>query len=312
MDRANGYQNGESETWIGEWMAKRGNRDEMVIATKYTTDLKFGSGGLKSNYTGNHTKSLHVSLEASLKKLQTDYIDVLYVHWWDYTTSVPELMRALNQVVLSGKVLYLGISDTPAWIVSKANEYARCHGMAPFVVYQGQWSASFRDMEREIIPMCEAEGMGIAPFGTLGRGHYKSEAEREASKGQGRNMGDPSEADLKVSKVLESIAARKNEQITSIALAYVMHKIPHVFPIVGGRKVSHLKGNIDALSIELSKEDLDEIEKAHNFDVGFPNVFLFRDVPWNLNLTAKDVYPTKVATHIDTVSKLAPIKPRQK
>ncbi|KAI9713559.1 MAG: hypothetical protein M1820_000941 [Bogoriella megaspora] len=311
IDTANNYQNEESEEWVGEWMKSRGVRDEIVLATKYTTDLKMGKGGMKSNYTGNHAKSLHISVEASLKKLQTDYIDILYVHWWDHTTSVPEVMRSLNQLVLSGKVLYLGISDTPAWIVSKANEYARAHGMAPFVVYQGLWSASVRDFEREILPMCEAEQMGIAPWGALGRGNYKTEAQREATKGEGRNMGGPSETDLKVSKALEPIANRKKSTIISVALAYIMHKYPYCYPIVGGRKVEHLEGNIEALSLELSEDDIKEIESAYPFEPGFPHGFLFRGVPWSSNLTGKDVFLTKVAAHIDTVSKVAPIKPRQ-
>lgn len=105
-------------------MEKRGNRDQMVIATKFTTGFRTHQMGkeLQSNFTGNHSKSLRTSLEASLKKLKTDYVDVLYVHWWDYTTSIPELMQSLNAMVNSGKVLYLGVSDTPAWIVAKANE----------------------------------------------------------------------------------------------------------------------------------------------------------------------------------------------
>lgn len=105
-------------------MEKRGNREEMVIATKFTTGYRTHQAGKQqqSNFTGNHSKSLHNSLNASLKKLKTDYVDVLYVHWWDYTTSIPELMQSLNAMVLAGKVLYLGVSDTPAWVVSKANE----------------------------------------------------------------------------------------------------------------------------------------------------------------------------------------------
>ena len=139
-------------------MKKRNNRDEMVLATKFTTCFRTGYGDKEIiiNTAGNGTKSLHLSLEASLKKLQTSYIDLLYVHWWDFTCSIPELMQSLNIMVQQGKVLYLGISDTPAWIVSKANEYARQNGLRQFSVYQGRWSAEHRDFERDIIPMCQA------------------------------------------------------------------------------------------------------------------------------------------------------------
>lgn len=113
----------------------------------------------QANFTGNGTKSMHTSVAASLKKLQTDYIDLLYVHWWDFSASIPELMQSLNHLVVQGKVLYLGVSDTPAWVVSKANQYARDHGLRQFCVYQGRWSAASRDFEREIIPMCRDEGV---------------------------------------------------------------------------------------------------------------------------------------------------------
>lgn len=123
---ANNYQFEESETWIGEWLKARSNRDEMVIATKFTTGYRTVGAHekIKSNFQGNHYKSLKLSVEASLKKLQTDYIDLLYVHWWDFTTSIEELMNSLHALVLAGKVLYLGISDTPAWIVVKCNDCA--------------------------------------------------------------------------------------------------------------------------------------------------------------------------------------------
>ena len=181
-------------------------------------------------------------------------------------------MQSLNHLVAAGKVIYLGISDTPAWVVSKANEYARAHGFRQFSVYQGRWSAASRDMEREIIPMCKVEGMGIAPWGALGGGKFKNAEQRQSSEGR---AGAVSDNDIKVSEVLEKVAKRKNTIITSIALAYVMHKTPHVFPIVGGRKLEHLKGNIEALSVKLSQDDIKEIEEAIPFDLGFPGNFLW-------------------------------------
>ena len=118
-------------------MAQRKIRDEIVLATKYTSYYPAQQEkSIKVNFTGNHSKSLHVSVEASLVKLKTSYIDILYIHWWEFTTSIPELMQSLHHLVAAGKVLYLGISDTPAWVVSKANEYARQKGLTPFSVYQ--------------------------------------------------------------------------------------------------------------------------------------------------------------------------------
>ncbi|CAG8954618.1 hypothetical protein HYFRA_00004537 [Hymenoscyphus fraxineus] len=281
IDTANNYQDEQSETWLGEWMEKRKNRDEMVIATKFTTCYKTGQGDDKIiiNTTGNGTKSMHLSVAASLKKLKTDYIDLLYVHWWDFTCSIPELMQSLNTLVLQGKVLYLGVSDTPAWVVSKCNEYARQNGLRQFSVYQGRWSAENRDFEREILGMCAAEGMGICPWGALGGGKFKTEEQRKNQDSQHARAGAPgggdaSEAAVKISKVLEKIANREKTQVTSVALSYVMHKAPYVFPIVGGRKIEHLKGNIEGLSLSLTDEDIKEIEGANAFDIGFPLNFL--------------------------------------
>ena len=177
-------------------------------------------------------------------------------------------MNSLNDTITSGKVIYIGASDIPAWIVSKANQYARDHGLRQFSVYQGRWSAADRDFEREIIPMTISENMGIAPWGPLGGGKFKTEEQRKAN--QGRNIGEVDENSIKVSRALEVIAKKKNTLITSVALAYVMHKVPYVFPIVGCRSLEHLKGNIQALNLVLEKEDIDYIEAAAPFDIGFP------------------------------------------
>lgn len=151
----------------------------------------------QTHYVGNNLKSMHISVEASLKKLRTDYIDILYVHWWDFATSVEEVMNGLHNLVAQGKVLYLvrlaiaspifatnlqyvqGVSDTPAWVVSRANSYARENGKTPFVIYQGAWSILQRDLEREILPMVRAEGMALAPFNVLAAGKIRSDAEEQ-------------------------------------------------------------------------------------------------------------------------------------
>ncbi|KAJ4327769.1 hypothetical protein N0V84_001731 [Fusarium piperis] len=308
IDTANNYHFQESEKWLGEWMKKRGVRDEMVVATKYTTNFRSGPEGtnVMINFTGNGTKSLVTSVNNSLKNLQTDYIDLLYVHWWDYSTSIPELMQSLNQLVVSGKVLYLGISDTPAWVVSKANEYARNNGLRQFSVYQGRWSAASREFEREIIPMCRAEGMGIAPWGALGGGKFKTEEQRRAQ--EGRKV-EASQGEIKTSQVLESIADRKNSLITSVALAYVMHKTPYVFPIVGGRKVEHLRGNIEALTLELTEDDIVEIDSAVEFDPGFPHNFLHRP---GQGIGNQDVWLLKMGGTFDNVPLPKPISPAKR
>jgi len=240
-------------------------------------------------------KSLAHSVDASLKKLQTSYIDLLYIHWWDYTTSIEELMQSLNHLVASGKVLYLGVSDTPAWVVSKANQYARDHGLAQFVVYQGEWNLMQRDMEQDIIPMCMNEKMGLAPWGALGGGKFKTAAQQKeaAEKGEATRKfirGNFDENSARVTDALEKIAKEKGSTVTGVALSYVMQKVPFVFPIVGSRKIEHLKDNIEALEkVHLTNQDYAALEASSPLKLNFPHSMVGQTPHGNflLNMAAK-------------------------
>lgn len=285
IDTANNYQDEQSETWIGEWIAERKNRDQLVIATKFTTDFrsyKLGKGNAP-NHCGNHRRSLHMSVRESLKKLQTDWIDILYVHWWDQTTSIEEVMDSLQILVEQGKVLYLGISDTPAWIVTAANLYARAHGKTPFSIYQGRWNVMLRDFEREVIPMARHFGMALAPWDAMGGGKFKTKKEIEERKARGEGLrsilsSDQSEEEAAMSAALEKVANEHGiKSLTAVALAYVMAKAPNVFPLVGGRKVEHLKENIQGLSLRLTAAQVEYLEDQTRFDVGFPGNFIGPD-----------------------------------
>ncbi|KAL0572319.1 putative aryl-alcohol dehydrogenase aad14 [Marasmius crinis-equi] len=279
VDTASHFQDETSEEFIGEWAEKRGIRDQLFIATKYTTMYKKADPKLvqKVNFTGNNAKNMHLSVNASLKKLRTDYIDLLYVHWWDYDTSVGEVMDGLHNLVIQGKVLYLGISDTPAWIVAQANQYAREQGKTPFTVYQGKWSILERSFERDIIPMARSFGMAVAPWGVLAGGRLRTDAEEkrraesgeEGRKSHGRWLRTPEEATM--SRALEKVAKEVGAQnITSVAIAYVMQKTTHVFPIIGGRKVEQLEQNLEALDITLTPQQIEFLESQVPFDIGFP------------------------------------------
>lgn len=181
-------------------------------------------------------------------------------------------MQSLNTLVQQSKVLYLGISDAPAWVVVKANAYARQHGLRPFSVYQGRFSAHARDLERDVIPMCRDEGMGLHPWGVMGSGFFRSPSkENEGSRKTSFILNGREEP---VSQALDGVAQRLGTSINSVALAYVLHKAPYIFPTIGGRKVEHLKSNVEALSLHLSPEDIDEIENGYDFDLGFPHSFL--------------------------------------
>jgi len=273
LDTANLYQQGESEEWIGEWMEKRGNRHEIVLATKFSSIVPI-EGQIKINFVGNAKKSLHVSVEQSLKRLRTNYIDILYVHWWDYTTSIEEVVHSLNNLVTAGKVLYLGISDTPAWIVAAANTYAKDHGLAQFVLYQGRWNALQREFERDILPMCRHFGLGLAPWNVLNMGKFAKFPEQNASEDKGRTVEPLTEKETQVLNALATVAKELNATVAQISIAYVLHKAPFNSPIIGGRKPSHLLDNIKALDIKLTEDHIKLIEGAVPFEIGFPHDFI--------------------------------------
>ncbi|TEB30616.1 Aldo/keto reductase [Coprinellus micaceus] len=314
IDTANNYQDESSELFIGEWAEQRGIRDQLFIATKYSSNFKRGDAGVqqKALHAGNSVKSMQVSVAASLKKLRTDYIDLLYIHWWDFETSIEEVMRGLHNLVQQGKVLYLGVSDTPAWVVSRANQYARDHALTPFVVYQGAWNILDRSFERDIIPMARAEGMALAPWNVLAAGKLRTDAEDERRRQtgeKGRTMFNPdwerTPNEKAVSAALEKVAGELGTQsITAVAIAYLLHKTPYVFPIVGGRKVEHLLQNVEALELSLSDEQIEYLESIVPFDVGFPG--------WMIGNGSSTCRLMGSAGHFDHQPLLAPIRPTQK
>ncbi|EJD49087.1 arylalcohol dehydrogenase [Auricularia subglabra TFB-10046 SS5] len=287
IDTANSCDQEESsEEFLGEWMEARGVRDHIVLATKYsmlykTTDKRVPPHA-RANYVGNNAKSLHISLRDSLRKLRTDYIDILYVHWWGYDATIPEVMGHLHDVVASGKVLYLGISDCPAWVVAQANQWALDHGKTPFAIYQGAWNVMDRAFERDIIPMAREWGMALAPWNVLAGGKLRSNAEEERRRASGEKGRDVFGAgwertpeERKMSNALEKVAKELGtDSVTAVAIAYLQSKAPYVFPVVGSRKIEHLKDNIKALTLKLSAEQITFIESINPFDPGFPHSFI--------------------------------------
>lgn len=191
---------------------------------------------------------------------------------------------------------------------------AHDHGLRGFSVYQGRWSAAERDFEREIVPMAQAEGMALIPWGALGGGYFKTEDQQRRSKSndsEGRQLPmSETPAHLAVSSILERISKAKKVPLTSVALAYVMHKAPYVFPVVGGRKVNHLRDNIDALGLALDEEEIAAIETATAFDIGFPLNFLtLKKDPGHL-VGPGDMWMSKTSGHHDYMEPLKPIRPK--
>lgn len=309
LDCANSYTDEQSETIVGQWLHNRGVRDRMVLATKFTLDYKFHQHGKNRvvNYGGNSKLAMHLSLRDSLQKLQTDWVDIFYVHSWDYTCDIASMMDALHLLVQQGKVLYLGVSNTPAWVVSAANTYAKDHGKTPFSVYQGIYNVTQRDLENDILPMCQTMGVGVTAFGVLASGKLKSQTAIGERQRQGedvfRLLQSQSPAEESACKALEAIASELDSTVETVAMAWTMAKFPYVFPTVGLRKPEHLKDAMNAASIRLSQEQIDLLENSNPLAKPYPHALTGGDVSQTGKLQAALV----AAATVDIVKASKPI-----
>lgn len=277
LDTANNYNHGQSELWVGEFIAN--DRDHFVVGTKYTLSMRDGD----PNGHGNHRKNMMRSVEASLKRLGTNYIDLLWVHAWDFMTPVEEVMRGLDDLVRSGKVLYVGISDAPAWIISQANTWAYFQGWNPFVGLQVEYSLIQREGERELLPMAHAFDIGITAWSPLGggilTGKYNTSPDNliDSSRLHGGMINLP-ENHLKIAQVVVEIAQQTGHLPSQVALNWLRQQKGIVIPIIGSRKVTQIKENLNCLGWKLKEEHLKKLDEASKISLGFPYDFLASDM----------------------------------
>ncbi|QBD75231.1 aldo/keto reductase [Ktedonosporobacter rubrisoli] len=276
FDTANIYTGGESEEILGELIAAE--RERYVIATKYTCSR--GSGD--PNAGGNQRKNIVQSLEASLKRLGTEYIDLYMVHAWDFLTPVEEVMRALDDQVRAGKILYLGITDVPAWVVAQANTLVERYGWSPFVALSLQYNLIERTSERELLPMAEALGLGVTAWSPLAAGilsgKYSGTASTSAETGRlhAINMTEAwlTERNQTIARAVQQMAGEIGCSPAQLALAWIRAQSPSLIPIVSARKNSQLQDNLACLDITLSAEQLKRLDEVSRIELGFPLDFL--------------------------------------
>lgn len=270
IDTANRYTEGTSEKIVGDCVAA--DRDHWVVATKYTLFSRKGD----PNFSGNHRKNLVQSLSASLKRLRLEYVDLLWVHAWDFTVGVDEVMRGLDDVVRQGKVLYLGISDTPAWIASQANMLADLRGWTPFTAYQLRYSLIDRTAEREMLPMARALDLAVTPWSVLGAGVLsgKYNAENSSATGRAREGAAKVERNRRIAQVVTDIATELGCAPTQIAIRWAMQQPGVVIPILGARSADQLKDNLGAVNIALGDDHLRRLNEVSAIEPGFPHDFL--------------------------------------
>ena len=276
IDTAINYRGGASEEFLGELLA--GRRDRFVLGTKYTVSRDRDD----PNAAGNHRKNLRLSLETSLRRLRTDYLDIYWVHMWDRHTPVEETLAALDDQVRAGRILYAGISDAPAWLVSRANTLAQCRGLTGFAGLQVPYSLLQRDIERELLPMAEAFGLTVTAWSPLAGGILSGKYTRPGGPGTGTRM-DPSSLTARqrqVAQAVQQVADDLGATPSQVALAWTRTRSAAVHPIVGARSLDQLLDNLGFLDLVLPAEAVRRLESAAEFDAGFPTTFIDEASGW--------------------------------
>lgn len=268
IDTAVNYTNGTSEKYVGEFIAAE--RERFVVATKYSLTLREDD----PNAGGNQRKNMVQAIETSLKRLKTDYVDLFYLHMWDGTTPVEEVMRGLDDLVRMGKVLYAGISDTPAWVVSQANMLAELRGWSRFVALQIPYSLADRAPERELFPMAKSTDMAVLTWGILKAGELTGKYNQPTD--EPTRSESASEKSLYLAEELRKVAQEIGSTPAQAAINWVrqqQHK-SQIIPILGARSERQVQENLACLDYELSEEHLQRLEEASPIDLGFPRAFL--------------------------------------
>ena len=263
FDTANVYSGGASEEVLGRFLRANVRREAVVIATKVHSVMRDEPNG-----RGLSRKSIFYELDQSLRRLQTDYVDLYQIHRWDYETPIEETLEALHDVVKSGKVRYIGASSMHAWQFAKALYLADLHGWTRFVSMQDHYNLLYREEEREMIPLCQSEGIGIIPWSPLARGRlarpWQSENTKRSDTDQfGKSMySHTEEADRKVVDRLGQVAAQRGVPRAQLALSWLLSR-PITAPIVGATKPHHLQDAAAALTLHLTTEEIAALEEQY-------------------------------------------------
>lgn len=260
FDTANVYSDGTSEEFTGGALRDFARRDEVVIATKVHGRMHPGANG-----QGLSRKAIFGELDASLKRLGTDFLDLYQIHRWDYETPIEETLEALHDVVKSGKVRYIGASSMHAWQFSKALYISEQHGWTKFVSMQNHLNLLYREEEREMLPLCKDRGVGVIPWSPLARGRLTRDWSETTTRSETDEFGKKlySEDDRKVVDALAEFSKSRGLKRAQVALAWVLQKDTVAAPIVGATKAEHISDAVEALTIKLNAEDVKLLEQPY-------------------------------------------------
>jgi aryl-alcohol dehydrogenase-like predicted oxidoreductase len=255
---------GRSEEILGRALKKFGvNRDEVVIATKVHFRMREGP-----NAFGLSRKAIFNEIDHSLRRLGTDYVDIYIIHRWDYQTPIEETMEALNDIVRMGKARYIGASSMWTWQFQKANHVAETHGWSRFVVMQNHYNLIYREEEREMLPFCRAEGIGVIPYSPLAGGRLARDPDEKTKRAETDQIAKwkydaTSDIDRPIIERVGELAKKHGVSRAQIALAWLLHKEGVTAPIVGATKISHLEDAVGALSVKLTPEEIAYLEEPY-------------------------------------------------
>jgi aryl-alcohol dehydrogenase-like predicted oxidoreductase len=241
-----------------------------VVATKYTLSMRHDD----PNGGGNHRKNMVQALEASLRRLNTEYVDLYWLHMWDFMTPIDEVMRGLDDLISAGKVLYIGISDTPAWVVAQGNTLADLRGWARFVALQLPYSLDARDPERDLLPMARAFDLAVTAWGILGGGVLTGKYQSADSEPRRYGDSEMTERQRRLAGVVREIAGELSRSPAQVAINWVRQGGTELIPILGARTESQIRDNLAALDFELSVGQLARLNDASRIELGFPHSFL--------------------------------------
>lgn len=272
LDTANRYQDGMSEEIVGEFINLR-DRDYWVVATKYS----LYDNQTNPNASGNNRKNMMRSVEHSLRRLKTDFIDVLYLHIWDWLTPIDEVLRGLDDLVRQGKVTYIAISDTPAWMVAKGQTLAELMGWSQFVALQVEYSLLQRTPERDLIPMAKHFGLTVTPWAPLAGGALTGKYLRNDPGRIKEGSKRLNEHAVRITKTVMAIAEETGATPGQVALAWTMQQGFSSIPIVGATKLSQMQDNLGAIGLQLSQEHLQRLDAISKIELGFPGEFYQED-----------------------------------
>ena len=298
IDTSSNYTNGTAESFVGDFVSA--DRDYWIIATKYTL-RRPGSNPDDLNAGGNARKNMVRTVEQSLGRLHTDHIDLLYLHMWDYSTPVEEVLRGLDDLVRAGKVLYAGISDTPAWVVSRAQAIAELRGWTPFVAYQGAYNVVNRGIEADVLPMARTLGLTVLAFDLLGGGALTGKFNRESEPLADTRAKRASETQRAAAEVVLRVAAEVSRSPAQVAIQWVARRAPNVIPIIGARRLSQLEDNLGALDFALSAEQMAALTAVaplpREYPHSFWNDFIRRDLIYGRRVDELDSDELRVTSY---------------